>query len=61
MQQDRTRSEVLLAARQVQTRGEEARGITGRAEARPATGETPVGPVSRQDGGSPYGRDKRGR
>ncbi len=24
-------------------------------------GETPVAPVSRQDGGSPYGRDKRGR
>ncbi len=26
-----------------------------------ATGKMPVVPVSRQDGGSPYGRDKRGR
>ena len=25
-----------------------------------ATGKMPVVPVSRQDGGSPYGRDKRG-
>ena len=25
------------------------------------TGETPVVPVRRQDGGSPYGRDKRSR
>ena len=26
-----------------------------------ATGKMPVAPVSRQDGGSPYGRGKRGR